>query len=79
MTGESGAVPVSASGLGRCRSKSVHHVGRLGLVQRRLQPASRISALWDEEPGSAVQTAIVRTASAGTVILEAHDEAAADG
>ena len=54
MTGESGAVPVSTSGLCRCQSKSVSRVGRLGLLERRPQSASRFSASWDEEPGSAV-------------------------
>jgi hypothetical protein len=33
----------------------------------------------DEEPGSAVQTAIVRTAPADSFIFEAQDEAADDG
>jgi hypothetical protein len=79
MTGESGAVTRICERLCHSRSKSVHHVSRLGLVQRRPQPASRFSAAWDGSPGSAVETAIVRTASADSLIVEAQDEGADDG
>ena len=64
MTGESGAVPVSASGLCRCRSKSVHNVAASAGSSVAAQLAIRFSASWDGEPGSAVWTAIVRPASA---------------